>query len=134
MASGWLLVGFGYQKKEVWLALVFWRWLSAGFLVGFWLAFWLVSGWLLAGFLFFPCFFFSSPCRNAAAGHFASISRGRYVAAGRTSARSLLGRTPSKERVGAPTWYFEGLAGAAVAGPVQHADQGRAATSCYATM
>ena len=70
--GSWLafwLVWFG-----TWLA--FWLvWL------GSWLAFWLV--WL--GSLFFPCFF-SSPCRNAAAGHFASISRGHYFAATRLHA------------------------------------------------
>ena len=48
---------------------------------GSWLAFWLV--WL--GSLFFPCFF-SSLCRNAAAGHFASISRGLNFAASRLHA------------------------------------------------
>ena len=102
----WLLAGFlaGLAFWLVWLGswLAFWLvWF------GFWLAFWLV--WL--GSLFFPCFF-SSPCRNAAAGRFASISRGLYILqphactqrfrlrilcrtrsnAGRTSAGSLSGR------------------------------------------
>ena len=96
-ADFWL-AGFGFQKKGWLLAgfwLVFWLafwlapgwfggwlsgWLQAG-LAGFWLAFWLASGRLS----FFPCFF-SSPCRNAAAGHFASISRGHYFAATRLHA------------------------------------------------
>ena len=55
----------------------------AGFLVGF-LAGFLAGFWLgLAGLDLFFSMFFSSPCGNAAAGHFASISRGRFVAATR---------------------------------------------------
>ena len=112
----WLLAGFlaGFLAGLAWLlagslAGLVWLlaglvWLMAGFLAGLvWLLaglVWLLAGflaglvWLLAGFLvglawlsFFPCFF-SSPCRNAAAGHFASISRGHYFAA--TPARSVL--------------------------------------------
>ena len=69
-------------------------WLLAGFLAGFlaglagFLAGWL-SGWLLVGcfwLAFFFSLFFFSPCRNAAAGHFASVSRGHYVAATRLHA------------------------------------------------
>ena len=72
LAPGWLSGWFGPG----------WFGLAPGWLSGwFGLAPWLV--WL--GFLFFPCFF-SSPCRNAAAGHFASISRGHYFAATRLHA------------------------------------------------
>ena len=66
LAPGWLSGWFGL----VWFGLV---WLLAGFLAG------------LAWLSFFPVFF-SSPCRNAAAGHFASISRGLYFAASRLHA------------------------------------------------
>ena len=80
--GSWLafwLVWFGVWFGS-WLA--FWLvWLGSWLVwFGSWLAFWLV--WL--GFPFFPCF--SSPCRNAAAGHFASISRGHYFAATRLHA------------------------------------------------
>ena len=102
--GSWLafwLVWFGS-----WLA--FWLvWLGSWLVwFGFWLAFWLV--WL--GSLFFPCFF-SSPCRNAAAGILQAylgviilqphactqrfrlrILRRTRSNAGRTSARSLSGR------------------------------------------
>ena len=93
----WLLAGwFGLASSWLsgWFGLPGWfsGWFGlAGFLAG--LA-WLLAGlaWLLAGFwlvwlgfLFFPCFF-CSPCRNAAAGHFASISRGHYFAATRLHA------------------------------------------------
>ena len=83
----WWLVWFGF-----WLA--FWLVWFGSWLAWFgsWLAFWLVwlGSWLAFwlvwfGFLFFPVFF-SSPCRNAAAGHFASISRGHYFAATRLHA------------------------------------------------
>ena len=92
----WLafLVGFWLAWLGVWLA--FWlvwfgSWLAFWLVwFGSWLAFWLVwfGSWLAFwlvwfGFLFFACFFFSSPCRNAAAWHFASISRGYYFAATR---------------------------------------------------
>ena len=90
----WLLADFlaGLAFWLVWLGswlawcgfwLAFWLvWLGSWLAwFGFWLAFWLV--WL--GSLFFSCFF-RSPCRNAAAGHFASISRGHYFAASRLHA------------------------------------------------
>ena len=94
----WLLAGFlaGFLAGLAWLLAGFLAglvWLLAGFLAG--LA-WLLAGfaWLLAGFLaglawlsFFSCFF-SSPCRNAAAGHFASISR--VIICSHTPARSVL--------------------------------------------
>ena len=69
--GSWLafwLVWFGS-----WLA--FWLVWFGSWLVWFgsWLAFWLV--WL--GSSFFPCF--SSPCRNAAAGHFCSLTPARSV-------------------------------------------------------
>ena len=73
----WLLAGF--LAGLVWLLAGFLAglvWLLAGFLAGFWLV------WL--GFLFFLVF--SSPCRNAAAGRFASVSRGHYFAATRLHA------------------------------------------------
>ena len=96
----WLafLVGFWLAWLGFWLVwlgswLAFWLvWFGLlGFWLvwfGSWLAFWLVwlAFWLVwLGFLFFPVFF-SSPCRNAAAGHFASISRGHYFAATRLRA------------------------------------------------
>ena len=87
---GFWLVWFG-SWLAFWLAwLGFWLVWFGSWLVWFgswlawfgsWLAFWLV--WF--GSLFFPVFF-SSPCRNAAAGHFASISRGHYFAATRLHA------------------------------------------------
>ena len=82
--SGWLSGWFGLAPGWLsgWFGLAFWlawfgSWLAFWLVwFGSWLAFWLV--WL--GFLFFPVFF-SSPCRNAAAGHFASISATRLRAA-----------------------------------------------------
>ena len=74
---GWLGFWLGFWLAFGWVWLAFWLGL-AGFLAGFWLGFWLA--WT-----FFP-WFFSSPCRNAAAGDFASVSRGRFVAATRLHA------------------------------------------------
>ena len=118
LASGWLGLASGwFGLASGWFGLApGWFGLAPGWcgLAPGWL-----SGWFGLALFFFPCFF-SSPCRNAAAGHFASVSRGHYFAAtrlhaalilrrtrsnaGRTSARSLSGRiesiweTPSKER------------------------------------
>ena len=89
---GWLLAGLAWLLAGLAWLLAGLAWLLAGLA-------WLLAGlvWLLAGFLaglawlvwlgslFFPVFF-SSPCRNAAAGHFASISRGHYFAATRLHA------------------------------------------------
>ena len=103
LASGWLGLAPGWLSGWLGLApgwLSGWFGLAPGWLSGWlglapgWLSGWLglapgwLSGWFGLALFFFPVFF-SSPCRNAAAGHFASISRGHYFCS-LTPARSVL--------------------------------------------
>ena len=89
LAPGWLSGWFGLAPGWLfgWFGLALgWFGLASGWLSGWfgWAPGWL-SGWFGLALFFFPVFF-SSPCRNAAAGHFASISRGHYFAASRLHA------------------------------------------------
>ena len=88
LASGWLSGWFGLASG--WLS--GWFGLASGWLSGwFGLAHGWLSGWFGLALFFFPVFF-GLPCRNAAAGHFASISRGHYFARSVLDFESFAGR------------------------------------------
>ena len=71
------LAGFSAGVGWVWLAFRLAFRLAFGWV---WLAFWLAFGWVWLAWTIFPCFL------ARLAGHFASISRGRFVAATRLRA------------------------------------------------